>query len=304
MKLLAVTALWVVFPVVVSPLLALDTDLLKYVGPDTKSVAGIYVDRAVSSPLGLFLQSQAGGENRDFQKFMAVTGFDPRHDLREVIVASSDVQHQKNGLIIGRGQFNAAQIGALVLLQGGTKELYGGVDVYSASARHGQAFAFPEPGVALLGDAVSVKAAIDNRGQALALDPRLAAKMQAVSARYDMWFASTGAQNIPLGKAWKSQDGVDVVSGGVTLGSIIQLNAEAVMRSEKDAQSLVGIIKMITGMAQFQQQKNPEIARIFAILNGAETKVDGMTVLFSISAPQSDLELLFKGPRKVAVLRQ
>ena len=35
------------------------------------------------------------------------------------------------------------------------------------------------------------------------------------------------------------------------------------------------------GMAQFQQQKNPEIARIFAILNGAETKVDGMTVLFS-----------------------
>ena len=166
---------------------------------------------------------------------MAVTGFDPRRDLREVIVASSDVQHQKNGLIIGRGQFNAAQIGALVLLQGGTKESYGGVDVYSASVRHGQAFAFPEPGVALLGDAVSVKAAIDNRGRALALDPRLAAKMQAVSTRYDMWFASTGAQDIPLGKAWKPQDGVDVVSGGVTLGSIIQLNAEAVMRSEKDA---------------------------------------------------------------------
>ena len=62
-ELLALTALWVVSPVV-SPLLALDTDLLKYVGPDAKSVAGIYVDRAVSSPLGLFLQSRRRGESR------------------------------------------------------------------------------------------------------------------------------------------------------------------------------------------------------------------------------------------------
>ena len=56
------------------------------------------------------------------------------------------------------------------------------------------------------------------------------------------------------------------------------------------------MIKLFSGLAQLQQQKNPEIARLAAILNTAETKVEGMTVLFSISAPQSDLELLFRGP--------
>ena len=149
-----------------------------------------------------------------------------------------------------------------------------------------------------------MKAAIDNRRQSGALDPRLSTKLQAASSRYDLWFASTGPQKIALGRAFNSQDAVDLISGGLTLGSVVQLNAEAVMRSEKDAQGLIGVIKLFSGLAQLQQQKNPEIARLAAILNSAETKVEGTTVLFSISAPQSDLELLFRGPRRTAATRQ
>jgi hypothetical protein len=148
-----------------------------------------------------------------------------------------------------------------------------------------------------------VKAAIDNLRQSGVLDPKLSTKLQAASSRYDLWFASTGPQKIALGRAFNSQDAVDVISGGLTLGSVVQLNAEAVMRSEKDAQGLLGVIKLFSGLAQLQQ-KNPEIARLAAILNTAETKIEGTTVLFSISAPQSDLELFFRGPRRTAAVRQ
>ncbi len=289
---------------VVAPVMGADPALLQYLPADSKSVAGVYADRVISSPMGLFLQSQGLTDNPELQKFISATGFDPKRDLREIIVASSDPQGHKNGLVIARGQFDIAQIGALASMKGSSKESYEGVDVYTGTRSGTKAFAFPEPTIALIGDSTIVKAAIDNRRQAGVLDQRLSAKIQAASSRYDLWFASTGPQKIALGRAFNSQDAVDVVSGGLTLGSVVQLNAEAVMRTEKDAQGLLGVIKLFSGLAQLQQQKNPEIARLAAILNTAETKVEGTTVLFSISAPQSDLELLFRGPPRTAAVHQ
>lgn len=289
---------------VVVPAMAADPELLQYVPADTKTIAGIYVDRAVASPMGLFLQSEALTNNAELQKFITVTGFDPRRDLREIIVASSDPKGHKNGLVIGRGQFAIGQIDVLAAMNGASKQAYEGVDVYTGAGPAGKAFAFPEPTIALIGDLESVKTAIDSRRQAAVLDPKLSTKLEAASSRYDLWFASTGPQKIAIGRAFNSQDGVDVVSGGLTLGSVVKLDAEAVMRTEKDAQGLVGVIKLFSGIAQLQQQKNPEIARIAAILNTAETRVDGTTVSFSVSAPQSDLELLFRGPRRVAAVLQ
>ena len=67
--------------------------------------------------------------------------------------------------MIARGQFDIAQIGALASMKGSSKESYEGVDVYTGTRRATKAFAFPEPTIALIGDAVSVKAAIDNRRQ-------------------------------------------------------------------------------------------------------------------------------------------
>jgi len=287
------------------PAFAVDQGLLQYVPADAKSVAGVYVDRAVASPTGQFLQSQAAAGNADFLKFITATGFDPRRDLREVVFTSTDTQTaKKSGLVIARGNFKSDQIGALTMLQGGTKESFEGVDVYLTSGKHGQAVAFPEQAIALFGDASSVQTAISNRTKAIILDPRLAAKVQAASGKYDVWFAGLGPQNIGLGKAWKAQEGIDLVSGGVTLGSTVLFNAEAVMRSEKDAQGLVGLVKFIAGMAQMQQSKTPEMDRLFGILKSAETRVDGTTVSFSISAPESDLEILFRGPRRLAAVRQ
>lgn len=288
----------------VSPVLALDTELLNYVGPDAKAIAGIYVDRAVGSPLGMFLQSKAGANARDLDNFVQLTGFDPRRDVREVVMAAPS-QDQKAGLIVARGVFNGAQLGAAaLLLNRGTKETYNGVDLYRAGSRPGApVFGFPEPSIGLMGDEVLVKAALDRRRQPLAIDPKLISKINTASTSYDAWFASTGQPGLRFGKAQLPKEALDVVSGGVTLGSVVQLKAEAVMRSEKDANSLVEVIRFVTGMLAMRGQGNPDMARAFVFLQNAQTSVDGSTVLFSTSVPQAEIERLLSGPRKMARLQ-
>jgi len=288
-----------------APALAVDSGLLRYVPSDAKSVAGVYADRVLGSPIGVFLRSQAGIDNSDFQKFVVASGFDPRRDLREVVFASTTPNTKGNGLAIARGEFNGAQIGALLQFRGGVKETVDGVDVYyTNTGRRGQAVAFPEPSVALAGDIALVKAAISAAKQSAALDPKLTAKIQTAGEHYDVWFASVGAQSLGIGKGFTAQESVDVVSGGAILGSVVQVTAEAVMRTEKDAQGLAGMIKLFTSMGQFQQRKNPQAEKLFAILNSAQTRIDGSTVSFTISAPEADLESLFSGSRQMAVNRQ
>lgn len=283
---------------------AADPGLVKYAGADAKEVAGIYVDRAVSSPLGLFVLSRLGQDSREMQDFMAATGFDPRRDVREIFMASPGGQGQKTGLVVARGTFNATQIGATAVDQGAIKQSYNGVDLYQLSKGRRRAsggwFAFPEPSIGLMGDEAMVKAAIDRKTPTSALDPRLADKVQTASSRYDAWFASLGQPGMSFGSTKLPQDTLEVISGGLTLGQDVRLNAEAIMRTEKDAQSLFELIQFFTGLAQMQQQRNPDMARFLSLLQNAETKVQGTTVSFSTSAPEADIENLIRGPRRTA----
>lgn len=289
----------------VSPVFALDAELLKYAGPEAKAVAGIYVDRTVGSPLGVYLQSMTGQGSRDFTNFIELTGFDPRRDLREIVFASSDGPRKKTGLMVARGTFNAAQLGgAAVLLQRGVKESYNGIDVYHGADANGPWLAFPEPTIAIMGDEATLKAALDRNAGASGLEPRLLAKAQTAGSRYDAWFASLGQPGMGFGRAKLAQEAVDTASGGLTFGSVIQLNAEAVMRTAKDAQSLVDVIRFASSMLQMQGQRNPSMTALATLVQSAQTKLDGSTVSISASIPQADVEQLLNRTKRTAVLRQ
>lgn len=284
----------------VSPALALDAGLLRYVGPDAKEVAGVYVDRVVNSPLGVFVQSQAGGENRHLQAFIESTGFDPRRDLQEIVIATPGGERgRKPGLVVGRGVFNSAQIGAAFLAKGGTKETYNGVDVYSGP-KGMPSLAFPEPAVALIGDAALIRAALDRRTLPAGLDSRLADKVESAGSRYDIWFATLGQPGIPLGKTPIRHDAIDMVSGGLTFGSVVQLSAEAVMTSEKEAQALNDVIRFLLGIAELQRGRNPRMDTVFNMLRNSETRIDGANVLFTASVPQEEIEKLIRERKRVA----
>ncbi len=212
--------------------------------------------------------------------------------------------NRRKGLIAARGSFNGPQLGALAVLSGGKKDSYNGVDIYFTGGAHGGVwFSFPEPTIALVGDEPTLKAAIDRGTQNAQLDPRLTAKIPAAGTNQDVWFAAIEPAGVGSGKRFVALETVDLVSGGLTLGSVVQLNAEALMRTEKDAQSLAGLIKMFAGMLQSQQQRNPAIARLLPFLQNADAKVEGTAVLFSTSASEAVIEQLLRARQKVASLR-
>jgi hypothetical protein len=263
------------------PLFAVDPGLLAYVGSDATEVAGIYVDRTAGSPLGQFLQSTVA---KDLDRFGRATNFDPRRDLREVLFVPGKPGSQ--GLAIARGVFQPNKLGR-------ARGAVNGVELYQA--RYVKAWlAFPDPTIALFGDETTVREALARRGQTVGLDARLAQKVNAASEKYDVWFAAKGRPGMSLGfgaETGPKIDTIDMVSGGATLGATVNVTAEAEMLSESDAQSLVGLLKFVSGMVQ-AQAKNPNAAPALGLLNNAEARADGSTVLVTTWAREADLEQL------------
>ena len=94
--------------------------------------------------------------------------------------------------------------------------------------------------------------------------------------------------------------GIEQASGGIVFGSTVQIAGEAVTRTEKDATALVDAVRFLTGMIQMNRDK-PEMAKFAALLDKMSLKSISNTLSFSLSVPESDLELMLKPPAKASV---
>src|SRR5260370_13872377 len=64
-------------------------DLLNFVTSDAQVLAGANVTAAKNSPFGQFVLSQMPLGEFGFETFFPASGFDPRTDLNEVLIAST-----------------------------------------------------------------------------------------------------------------------------------------------------------------------------------------------------------------------
>lgn len=283
---------------------AVDPSMLNYVMPDARVVGGINVTAAMTSPFGMYLLTRMQNEDKDLQQFIDMTGFDPRRDVTEIVVASPGQQGQKTGLVVVRGTFQISKILAMAAKQNQTVTSYNGTDVILS--KHGGAdsgwVAFPSASLALAGDAASVKGALDRKGAA-GLQADLAAQAQALSARYHGWFLSsvpvrelTGKVPEVTGPAPKGPrsdffQGVQQLNGGVQFGALVEVGLNATTRSDRDAQSLADVIRFLAGMVQ-QNQDKPEAASLAKVLDSLDLKTEGAVTKISLSIPEQDLEKL------------
>lgn len=286
----------------VSVSMAADSGLLSLAPGNTKVVMGLHVDRSVNSPFGQFLMKQMQKDDSDFQKFVTATGFDPRRDLTEVITVTSADQ-KGHGLVLARGTFDLGKIQAAATQQGAAFTNYKDVQVITGKSGNDGWIAFLDSRTALVGDSGSVKAAIDRRGGASALDFKLSSKVQDVSNRYDAWMVSTAPMSNFAGKMPDPQmngalkgdmiQGIEMASGGIQFGSNIQIAGEAVTRSDKDASALVDVVKFLAGMVQLNRDK-PEVSNLASILDSLTLKSSGNTMSLSLTVPEPQLEQLIQ----------
>jgi hypothetical protein len=285
-----------------------DSQLLNLVMPDAKIMAGVNVTNAQISPFGQYVLSHMAANDAGLQSLISLTGFDPRKDVTEILVASNGNTASPGGLLLAKGSFNVDQ---LVAAASANKSVnvgtYGGATLIThTDPKVTEAFAFVSASVAVAGDLASVKAAIDRGSAANSVSPQLAALVQTLSTTEDAWSVSlasigslipnigdnpskaAGAQTLQLVKNIQSS------SGGVKFGSNVDIVGQAVSDTPQNATALADIIRMVSSLVAMGAGRDPAAGAAAQLLQKLQIATDGTAVNLTASIPEADIEALLK----------
>ncbi|HYL39317.1 MAG TPA: hypothetical protein VEV17_25585 [Bryobacteraceae bacterium] len=299
--------------------LAADPGLLRLVMPDAKVIAGMQVDQTKNSLFGQYVLDHMQVDDASFQRFVAGTGFDPRHDVSEILIASNwgSAAPQSRWLVLAKGVFDVHRILRAAESRGAHTSNYQGADLFTFSDNAPpaasinppataveNAIAFFDSGTAAMGDLPSVKAAIDRRRNNTSAANQVVAKVRDLSAKNDFWFATLVplaefADAMPdpnLGGAMRTSTfaAVTEVSGGIRFGDTVTISAEAITRSEKDAQALVDVVKFVASMLQMNRQDNQTAGQVASLLDALSCQTRGNVMTMSLAIPERQLEQMME----------
>jgi hypothetical protein len=282
---------------------AADPQLLNLVMPDAKVLSGFNVDQIRVSPFGQFILSQMMIDS-GFNELVSVTGFDPRRDVHEVVMASPGDPQRKVALLVVRATFDSARVVALAQSSGVTPENYHGAILLTPGKKeaipHGVAFL--DNAIVIAGDLDSVRAAIDRRGTTSGLSTDVLNKVTQTSAGQDAWivssvpFSSLAAvapdRNVKGALQGDLLKSVEQASGSLRFGNIIEVNGELAAHTAQDASSLADVLRFLLNLAQ--SSASGQAAQFATLLKSLTVSAQASAVKLSVSIPETDLETLFK----------
>ena len=293
---------------------AVDQGLLSLVPESTVLLTGVDADSTKSSEFGQYFLQKLNTEDPNFQKFMEDTGFDPRRDLQTFLFAGFGPRHAHGPskfAILARGTFDASRISATAKVKASfTRQSYSGVTVFVHPEKNGyNAFAFPDTGLAVLGDLDTVKEIIDHRASPTVLDPALVQRVSKVGPANDIWFASllSGAlfgNHMDLtgaGSQLKDSSALQSIlqsNGGVHFGDQVKFSLDATTRSPQDAVSLTDVVRFVSSMVQTQRRNDPNAAIVASALDHMELQTNGAELHVGFSLSEKNLELLAQSHSK------
>lgn len=287
--------------VLTGSLFAADSGLVSLAPPDSQVMAGVNVTQVMLSPLGQYLPPAGQAPDAGLEKLMEAAGFDPRRDLREFLVAASQKRGSGSAIMLVRGTFDVPKIVEAAQAEGVTVETYNGVSIMASKQVNA---AFPDSSLAILGDADSVRAAIDRISAPVSISPALAAQVNQLSTTEDVWFvsmepASQLQPQAPAGAGAAANpfamlSNVEQISGGVKLGANVVVNLQAVSKTDQDAATLAAGLKALSGIAQVGGPKS-DFAQAAALLQSLNVTVNGNVTKVSLSVPEAQVEQMIKG---------
>jgi hypothetical protein len=260
-----------------------DFTLQDYLPPDTKVVMGLRVHALTESSLFQENSGNAKTLAENWTKLTALTGFDPLRDIDEVLLTSPADRENAPALVVLRGRFNLERLAA-------GAELYHGVALQGNGRKGSGVLALLDATTALAGEAPVVKAAIDRRGQPVAYDGALVARVASLRERFDLWgtgdrpqgFVAPSGQNEQLGSIDRFEFGISITHG-------LELAADVHARSQKDAEKLAGSLAMLQMMAKAQAN-----AAKF------DVKLEGSTLKLSFAVSEEELKKAIAAQRSAS----
>jgi len=290
---------------------AADPSLLNMVMPEAKVLVGVDVVHARDSVFGRFMLAQIGKEDASLAKMTEATGFDPKRDLHEILIASMDdvVPNTKmpgNGLIMLRGKFDPERISGLVKNMGmGNPLTYQGQEIFTTqNPKDNGGFAILDKNTAILGNIGSVKSALDRRKSGKSIDAKTLAKVKQLSAANDIWVLTSMpvgdiASRIPAPQAGgmmngPAMKGIQQAAAGLKFNAAdVRVSAEAVASNPKDASALADVVRFVTGMVQLNRDKE-EVSSFAEVLSTLQVKTEGNVFRLNITVPQEQMEQFWK----------
>jgi hypothetical protein len=292
-------------------LFAADPQLLAMAPGDATTFAGINVTQAKTSQFGQFVLNNIP-QNADIQKFISETGFDPRTDITEVLVAATVSAPAANattqnghpsfssGLFLAKGAFNIPKIVAAATTDQKVQvSTYSGVQLVTVDGE--MAFGFIDASTLAAGDLASVKAALDRRnGSGSIIDAAVLARINQLSTTEDAWGVSTKgfAGALPmLGSGDSSSailQSIQQSSGGIKFGSSVVVTCQVVADSAQDAQSLSDVVKMLSQMITMHSGPGGAPSELTNLLKSLNISTDGAALNLTLTVPEDQLEALLK----------
>jgi len=286
------------------PVRAVDAGLAGLVMPGARVLAGVNVGQSLVSPFGQYVLSRLQGNEPALRQLEDLTGFDPRRDVREVLLASTGeaAPGRPAWLALARGSFDAARIAAAAGAKGAGVENYNGVTVLN-NARSRQSLALLAPDLAVAGSPDEVRAAIDRRANPIPMDALLAARAAELSATQDVWFVSLAPPPLsglrvpdPTLQGLLNSgllNGIQQTSAGVRFGATVDVTAEAIAATNQDAATLASLIRLLASLAQRSGTGNAPAS----LLQSLSVTTEGSAVRLALSVPEATLEQFAAAPR-------
>jgi hypothetical protein len=300
--------------------------------PDATTLAGANVTNAEITPFGQYVLMQlTSSMDQELQTFVTTTGFDPRHDISEILAASSSNVTKPSGLVLAIGNFNVAQITAAIAAKAPAQavQTYDGATlVTSTNPKSSFSLAFLGGNIAIVGDTASVKAAIDRSQSANSIDPALAVQVQTLSTTEDAWVVTnspltslipgfgatpaapatgsttTPAPVSPFAGMFSSIQGS---SGGVKFGANVQITGQVLTTDAASATSLVNVLQALVSIVSMSGQNGQAspiatspIAMLAQILQGMKVTADGATINVALSIPETQIEAILNNMKNQA----
>jgi hypothetical protein len=286
---------------------AADPTLLNLVMPDAKVLAGVNVQQAKGTQFGQYILNELQSHDAEMQKLVTLTGFDPRRDVSELLVASDGAPGSKTGLALAKGTFNVAMITAAATMAGVTTEVYAGVTILEEPKNKLAGIAFLDGNTVVAGDIASVKGAIDRLKSPQPLPAAVAVQVNTWSTSEDAWGITTvppsslappakaGAQNNPMANVGQN---VQSAAGGVKFGAQVVFSGQAQCDTAQNATTLGDMVKLLINMAQMQSGQDPTAA---ALIKSVTVTASGNLVNVSASLPEDVFQGLLQGHKRVGM---
>jgi hypothetical protein len=287
-----------------------DANLLKLVDRETRTVMGISVNRALTSPVGRAMLNRALERDRGLGNWVAKYGFNLEKDFSEVVTASNSgaTGTKPASLLLAGGVFDSGKFFDAIKAQNPTISSFQGVDIVTPTAGRSGSIALLGNSTLMAGDMESIKAAIGRRNDGSGgLEASLDALVKGVSSANDIWFASLApVRNLAPSGAGSRMRGslnsdafrnIEQTSGGIRLGTTVECRATAIAASEKDATAMSEVVKLLASMVPNNGNQQGRNSNAASILQQLQVQTSGKELKLSLALPEATvLEMLQSRP--------